>query len=93
MLIACAQCAERPGVTFSSRPFRPQRSLIPTLCESMMEHQYRLDFAGIYDHTFMLHFPLHPFQPLVILKPAEITHYKSVRKYKGIFLQRGAISV
>ena len=81
MLIACAQCAERPGVTFSSRPFRPQRSLIPTLCESMMEHQYRLDFAGIYDHTFMLHFPLHAFQYLV-KKPAGILQYKSVRKYE-----------
>ena len=59
MLVACAQCAQRPGVTFSSRPFRPQRSLIPTLCESMMEHQYRLDFAGICDHTFMLYAFMH----------------------------------
>ena len=79
----CTMCTEASSDIFLEAFQAPEVTHpYSALCESMIEHQYRLDFAGTYDHTFMLHFPLHPFQSLVILKPAGITHYQSVRKYE-----------
>ena len=52
----CTMCTEASSDIFLEA-FRAQEVTHPysALCEGMMEHQYRLDFAETNVHTFMLY--------------------------------------